>query len=159
MLIPARFPPDQRVFSLALTTWAPSPYNLVMNKEPSALTKALNRAPSHEADKGTAADTTTAGLLSVRPWVTHSTDLVADCRVFSVHRQLSSRSPDEHETHSFYIVRPSNWVNVIPITEDGKVVLNSNNFATASARSPSKCRVAWSTPKTAARRLPLSVSF
>jgi ADP-ribose pyrophosphatase len=58
----------------------------------------------------------------VRHWVTHSTDLVADCRVFSVHRNLSSRSPED-DKHHFYIVRPSNWVNVIPITADGKVVL------------------------------------
>lgn len=58
----------------------------------------------------------------VRHWVTHSTDLVADCRVFSVHRNLSSRSPED-DKHHFYIVRPSNWVNVIPITPDGKVVL------------------------------------
>ncbi|MBU6451971.1 MAG: NUDIX hydrolase [Cyanobacteria bacterium REEB67] len=61
---------------------------------------------------------------SVRHWKTLSTDLVADCRVFSVHRQISSRvSHQGNDTHSFYIVRPSNWVNVIPITEDGKVVM------------------------------------
>jgi ADP-ribose pyrophosphatase len=91
-----------------------------MNKEPSALAKAILRRPGHAPGPDSAAD---PGPQTVRPWVTHSTDLVADCRVFSVHRQLSSRSPDDHETHSFYIVRPSNWVNVIPITEDGKVVL------------------------------------
>jgi len=78
-----------------------------MNKEESALVKARSHA----------------GEQSVRPWVTHSTDLVADCRVFSVHRHLASRAPDVADTHSFFIVRPSNWVNVIPITAEGQVVL------------------------------------
>ncbi len=95
-------------------------YNLEMNKDPLALTKALERAAGQPNQTDPAAP---SGSPGVRLWTMHSTDLVADCRVFSVHRQLSSRSPDDHQKHDFYIVRPSNWVNVIPITEDGKVVL------------------------------------
>ncbi len=44
------------------------------------------------------------------------------CRVFNL-RTDHARSPRTGETHDFFIVESSDWVNVIPITPDKKVVL------------------------------------
>lgn len=44
------------------------------------------------------------------------------CRVFNV-RTDRACSPRTGETHDFFIVESSDWVNVIPITADQKVVL------------------------------------
>ncbi len=61
---------------------------------------------------------------SVRTWTTVGRELVADCKVFSVHKLISQRTTgDSNETHDFFVFRPSNWVNVIPVTADHKVVL------------------------------------
>ncbi|MBK7747087.1 MAG: NUDIX hydrolase [Candidatus Obscuribacter sp.] len=60
-------------------------------------------------------------ILSVRPWTTIKRELVADCKVFSVHCQTSERVAGE--AHDFYVFHPRNWVNVIPITADLQVVL------------------------------------
>jgi len=43
-------------------------------------------------------------------------------RVFSV-RTDRARSPRTGEAHDFFVVESSDWVNVIPITPDNKVVL------------------------------------
>lgn len=55
-------------------------------------------------------------------WETISSEQIADCRVFSVNRNLSAPKGSE-EHHDFYVLHPNNWVNVIPITENNEVVL------------------------------------
>jgi ADP-ribose pyrophosphatase len=55
-------------------------------------------------------------------WTISETVQIADCKVFSVHRNMAS-PPGEDVSHDFYVLRAHNWVNVIPITADGQVVL------------------------------------
>ncbi|HEX5706571.1 MAG TPA: NUDIX hydrolase [Pyrinomonadaceae bacterium] len=47
---------------------------------------------------------------------------VADCRVFKVRRDLSA-SPRDGRMHDFYVLEAPDWINVIPLTDDGRVVL------------------------------------
>lgn len=62
--------------------------------------------------------------LSVRPWTTIQREKIADCRVFSVHKQISMRTAgDSSETHNFFVFRPHDWVNIIPVTADYQVVM------------------------------------
>jgi ADP-ribose pyrophosphatase len=55
-------------------------------------------------------------------WTISETIPLADCKVFSVHKNLAS-APGETALHDFYVLRAHNWVNVIPVTPDGQVVL------------------------------------
>lgn len=43
-------------------------------------------------------------------------------RVFKV-QEHRSRHPQNHTLHSFYVIDSVDWVNIIPITHDGQVVL------------------------------------
>ncbi len=62
--------------------------------------------------------------LRVRSWTTIGREKIADCRVFSVHKQVSTRTTgDSSETHDFFVFRPNDWVNVIPVTSDYEVVM------------------------------------
>ena len=54
-------------------------------------------------------------------WKNKESKLVADCRVFSVYRNLAE-APQSNEIRDFYVLKLSNWANVIPITEEGNVV-------------------------------------
>ncbi len=54
-------------------------------------------------------------------WKNKESTLVADCRVFSVYRNLAL-SPNKSDVRDFYVLKLSNWANVIPITPDGDVV-------------------------------------
>ncbi len=56
-------------------------------------------------------------------WETISSEKIADCRVFSVNRNLSAPMGIEDRAHNFYVLHPQDWVNVIPITENNEVVL------------------------------------
>ncbi len=52
---------------------------------------------------------------------------IADCRVFTVHKTLSmkpyGRESHEERMHNFYVFHSGDWVNVIPVTDEGEVVL------------------------------------
>lgn len=56
-------------------------------------------------------------------WQTISSEQIADCRVFSVNRNLAAPGGSHDKAHDFYVLHPNNWVNVIPITEKQEVVL------------------------------------
>lgn len=61
---------------------------------------------------------------TVRLWRIIERHLVADCRVFSVHKLVTHKIGEEDKPHhDFFVFKPSNWVNVIAITEDFKVVM------------------------------------
>ena len=61
---------------------------------------------------------------SVRPWRSISSVEIADCRVFTVHKKLSARPSGESErTHDFYVFHSGDWVNIIPVTDEGEVIL------------------------------------
>ncbi len=57
-----------------------------------------------------------------RPWQILRTELLEDCRVFRVNRTLV-RSPSNGEAHSFFSIEADHWVNVVPVTPDGQVVM------------------------------------
>jgi len=50
------------------------------------------------------------------------TEFLQNCAVFSVSRTLA-KSPRTGESHSFYRIDSGDWVNIVPITPGGDVVL------------------------------------
>ncbi len=60
-------------------------------------------------------------ISSVRSWTTIKREEIADCKVFSVHRNFSQR--EAGKSAHFYVFHPRDWVNVIPVTEDNQVIL------------------------------------
>src|ERR1043165_6164622 len=64
---------------------------------------------------------------SLRPpssleWRRESSEYVADCRVFKVRRDISA-DPRDGRAHDFYVIEAPDWINVVPITAGGEVVL------------------------------------
>ncbi len=57
-----------------------------------------------------------------RPWQILGTERLQDCKVFRVTRSLV-RSPRGGEVHPFYSIEAEHWVNVVPVTRDGQVVM------------------------------------
>ena len=55
-------------------------------------------------------------------WRRERSEQVADCRVFKVRRDLSA-DPRGAGVHDFYVIVAPDWVNIIPLTKDGEVVL------------------------------------
>lgn len=60
--------------------------------------------------------------MSVHPWKKIGTKKLADYRVYGV-RSDTKVSPRTGQSHDFYIIEAVNWVNIIPITTDGKIVM------------------------------------
>ena len=56
----------------------------------------------------------------IRPWTVERTEDIQDCRIFTLQR-LSETSP-AGKHGEFYILDSPDWVNVIPITNDGHIV-------------------------------------
>ena len=58
----------------------------------------------------------------IKPWpVTHSTEQLRN-RIFGLSARTST-SPRTGESHEFYVLQCTDWVNVIPLTSDGHVVM------------------------------------
>jgi ADP-ribose pyrophosphatase len=55
-------------------------------------------------------------------WHRERSEQVADCRVFKVRRDFST-DPRDGKEHDFYVIEAPDWINVIPLTKDGRVVL------------------------------------
>ncbi len=55
-------------------------------------------------------------------WTVLETEFLQDCRVFSVSR-LHAKSPHTGRSHPFFCIDSPDWVNVVPITPDGDVVM------------------------------------
>src|SRR5882724_1890722 len=55
-------------------------------------------------------------------WNRLDSQLIADCQVFRVRRDISV-DPRNDVGHDFYVIEAPDWINVIPITRDGYVVL------------------------------------
>ncbi len=58
----------------------------------------------------------------IRPWERLESETVWNCRVFSLRRDRS-RSPRTGDDHDFFVLDACDWVNVVPITPDDRVVL------------------------------------
>lgn len=61
-------------------------------------------------------------MTSVKPWKRLSSHPLYDCRVFKV-RADQFCSPRTGHAHDFYVLECGDWVNVIPLTDEGEVVL------------------------------------
>ncbi len=60
----------------------------------------------------------------IEPWKKHGEKIDYDCGFFRVRVQESS-SPLTGKKHPFYILSTRPWINVIALTEEGKVILVS----------------------------------
>ena len=58
----------------------------------------------------------------IRNWEKIGSQTIADFRIFSA-RKDTSISPRTGREHSFFILESPDWVNVIPVTPDGRIVL------------------------------------
>jgi len=55
-------------------------------------------------------------------WQRISSEQVADCRVFRVRRERF-RSPRDQSEHDFFSIEAPDWINVIPVTVDGHIIM------------------------------------
>ncbi|HVK36898.1 MAG TPA: NUDIX hydrolase [Candidatus Kapabacteria bacterium] len=58
----------------------------------------------------------------IEPWITLSREKMLDCVIFSVHR-VRRRSPDGEKDRDFYALESRDWVNIVAVTPDDRVVL------------------------------------
>ena len=58
----------------------------------------------------------------LKPWQRLDSETVYSCRIFSLQKNRS-RSPRTNEEHDFFVLDSGDWVNIIPVTADGRVVL------------------------------------
>ena len=73
-------------------------------------------------DKGGAAGARGGGAPGPLAWRRLRSEQVADCRVFTVRRDISA-DPRGRGAHDFYVIEAPDWINIIPVTKDGQVVL------------------------------------
>ena len=57
-----------------------------------------------------------------RAWTVVETHEVQDCRVFRVQR-IQARSPRDGVAHPFWRIDADPWVNVVPVTDAGEIVM------------------------------------
>ncbi len=55
-------------------------------------------------------------------WRELARERVADCRIFSVERSTAA-SPRDGSVHTFYRIASPDWVQIVPVTADDRVVL------------------------------------
>ncbi|HTO56096.1 MAG TPA: NUDIX hydrolase [Myxococcota bacterium] len=58
----------------------------------------------------------------LKVWIEVERELLQDCRVFTVSR-MTSRSPHTGESHPFYRIDSSDWVNVVALTPRDELVM------------------------------------
>ncbi|MBI1746514.1 MAG: NUDIX hydrolase [Acidobacteria bacterium] len=58
----------------------------------------------------------------VKKWQILHSERLGNYRVFTV-RQDTCRSPRSGQEHTFFVIEGTEWTNIIPITEDGHVVM------------------------------------
>jgi len=56
------------------------------------------------------------------PWPTVSTEPALDCRILQVER-VRARAPRDGREHTFFRLRSTDWINVIPLTDNEEVVM------------------------------------
>ena len=57
-----------------------------------------------------------------QPWTWISSKILTACRIFTLSQEIY-RSPRTGKEHQFYLLDSGDWVNVIPLTPDGEVIL------------------------------------
>jgi 8-oxo-dGTP pyrophosphatase MutT (NUDIX family) len=58
----------------------------------------------------------------ILPWTSLGSKLLHACRVFTL-KEERFRSPRTHREYEFFLIESGDWVNVIPVTPEGQVVL------------------------------------
>lgn len=58
----------------------------------------------------------------IEAWERLESEVVDDYRIFRLRRD-QNRSPETGQAHDFYVLEAPDWINVIPLTPEGKVVL------------------------------------
>lgn len=58
----------------------------------------------------------------IERWTSIRRELRGDFEVFRVHRDVR-RSPRTGEEHAFHLIESADWVNILPITPDGRFVM------------------------------------
>ncbi len=58
----------------------------------------------------------------IKPWPKLSSTILGDYRIFRL-RQDAAVSPRTGREHAFYVLEATDWVNVIPLTAEGQVVM------------------------------------
>ena len=58
----------------------------------------------------------------IEPWPILDREPIGDYRIFSL-RKDTRRSPKTGDAHNFFVVESPDWINVVPVTADGQVVL------------------------------------
>ena len=56
---------------------------------------------------------------TLRRWEVLASEPLQDCKVFRVSRALV-RSPSSGAAHPFYSIEAESWVNVVPVTPEGR---------------------------------------
>src|SRR3712207_5336243 len=59
---------------------------------------------------------------NIPTWQTERSEQVVDCRIFKVRHDFSHIEGSDRKG-DFYVLESPNWVNVIPVTPEGKVLL------------------------------------
>lgn len=92
--------------------------------------------------------------MKLKPWSLISSLKNNSFRIFDL-RIDRARSPRTHETHDFYVLESSDWVNVIPLTSDDQVVLirqYRHGIRQITLEIPGGIVEGGDTPESAARR-------
>jgi 8-oxo-dGTP pyrophosphatase MutT (NUDIX family) len=59
---------------------------------------------------------------AIQPWEILRSEPVADCRIFKVRKDITV-NPRTGEPHDMFVVENPDWLNVIPLTADERVVM------------------------------------
>ncbi len=87
-------------------------------------------------------------------WQIERSEELLDARIFKV-RHNWSRLPDTGRTGTFFVLESPDWVNIVPITPDGKLLLVAqyrHGTGTLSLETPGGLIDAGETPEAAAAR-------
>lgn len=61
-------------------------------------------------------------MTAPKPWTALATQVLQDCQIFTVSR-VDAISPHTGNTHPFHRIDCPDWVNVVPLTPGGEVVM------------------------------------
>lgn len=87
-------------------------------------------------------------------WQIERSETVVDCRIFTVRRDWS-RVPGSERRGEFFVLESPNWVNIVPITPDGKVLFVTqyrHGTESISLETPGGLIEPGETPEAAAAR-------
>ena len=93
-----------------------------------------------------------------QPWTFLHSKVLQTCRIFSMIEE-GYRSPRTGREHEFYLIDSRDWVNIIPLTADEKIILvRQYRFGTKdfTLEIPGGVLDAGETPPQAAAGIPLT---